>query len=96
VLQWESKNYRIFCVCVCVCVCGVCVCVCVVCVCVVCVCVCGVCVCVSRISYPAGKEYALCYIDICGLSGFTIFFYITLQKDRIFSWEKLFNIKYVF
>ena len=26
-LQWESKNYRIFCVCVCVCVCGVCVCV---------------------------------------------------------------------
>jgi len=51
-------------------------------------------VCASSLSYLACKAHALSYIFICDLSGFLIFFHITLQWHDIL--KKILSIKYVF
>jgi len=53
-------------------------------------------VCVCSFIYPASKELARCCIDICGLSGYTIFFHIISQMAPFFKKKKLFNIKCMF
>jgi len=48
-----------------------------------------VCVCVSGLSYPACDVHAPCYIDICGLSDFAIFFSVLSHKWHDFSENKM-------
>ena len=50
---------------------------------------------VCRLSYPERIAHAPYYIVICGMSGSTIFFYITLETAQI-SENNVLNIKYVF
>jgi hypothetical protein len=52
-------------------------------------------VCLCSLSYPAYNAHALCYNFICGLSGYTIFLYVSHKLHNFMREKTLLNIKCV-